>query len=54
MSYQVEYLPSVVKTLRKMDKYTRRILLEWIEKNLVDCLDPKLHGKPLTANQVGQ
>ena len=54
MKYQVEYLPQVVKTLEKMDKYTKRILLEWIEKHLVGCADPRIHGKPLTANRAGQ
>jgi len=54
MSYKVEYLPSVVRALEKMDKYTKRILIEWIEKNLVDCEDPRVHGKALTANRVGQ
>ena len=54
MKYSVEYLPQAVKTLEKMDKYTKRILIEWIEKNLVGCSDPRTHGKALTANRVGQ
>ena len=54
MSYRVEYLPQVVKTLEKMDKYTKRILFEWIDKNLEGCSDPRAHGKPLSANRVGQ
>ena len=54
MKYQVEYLPQVVKTLEKMDKYTKRIIVEWIEKNLVDCEDPRIHGKPLSSNRAGQ
>ena len=54
MKYKVEYLPQVFKTLEKMDKYTKRIIIEWIEKNLVVCEDPRIHGKPLTANSVGQ
>ena len=54
MKYKVEYLPSVVKKLQKLDKYTQRILLEWIEKNLVDCENPRIHGKALTANRVDQ
>ena len=53
MKYRVEYLPQVVKTLEKMDKYTKRIILNWIEKHLVDCEDPRAHGKPLTANRFG-
>ena len=54
MKYQVEYLPQVIKILEKMDKFTKRIIVEWIEKNLVDCENPRLHGKALTADRVGQ
>lgn len=54
MSYQVNYLPQVVKTLEKMDKYTKRIIVEWIEKNLVGCEDPRVHGKPLSSDRAGQ
>ena len=54
MKYKVEYLPQVFKTLEKMDKFTKRIIVEWIEKNLVDCENPKLFGKPLSANRAGQ
>ena len=52
--YQVEYLPSVFKTLEKMDKYTKRILVEWIDKNLVSTDNPRKQGKPLSANRKGQ
>ena len=54
MKYSVEYLPRVYKTLEKMDKFTRRMIVEWIEKNLVGCENPRQHGKPLTANRVGE
>ena len=54
MRYHVEYLPKVVKTLKKMDKFTKRIIYEWIDKNLEGCEDPRIHGKPLSANRVGQ
>ena len=54
MKYQVEYLPQVIKILEKMDKFTKRIIVEWIEKNLVDCEDPRIHGKPLSTNRAGQ
>ena len=42
------------KTLEKLDKFTKRIIIEWIEKNLVDTENPRAHGKPLTANRTGQ
>lgn len=54
MKYRVEYLPQVYKTLEKMDKFTKRIIVEWIEKNLVDCENPRQHGKPLTTDRMGQ
>ncbi len=54
MKYQVVYLPQVIKTLEKLDKYTKRIIVEWIEKHLVGCEDPRIFGKPLTANRVNQ
>ena len=52
--YKVEYTERAIKELRKMDKYTRQMLYSWIDKNLVNCENPKLHGKPLTANRKGQ
>ena len=54
MKYKVEYLPQALKALEKMDKFTKRIIVEWIEKNLVDCENPRQHGKPLAANRAGQ
>lgn len=26
----------------------------WIEKNLVGCPDPRVHGKPLSSNRAGE
>ena len=52
--YKVEYLPSVAKQIEKLDKYTKKIIVDWISKNLVDCENPRIHGKPLSANRAGQ
>ena len=54
MKYSVSYMPRVIQELEKMDRFTRRIIIGWIDKNLVNCEDPRIHGKPLTANRVGQ
>lgn len=54
MKYTVEYTPQAVRDLRKLDKQTRTFILSWIEKNLVDCENPRQHGKGLTANRSGQ
>ena len=54
MTYQVDYTPHAIKALEKMDKFTRRMLIGWIDKNLVGCSNPRAHGKPLSANRVEQ
>ena len=54
MKYTVEYTKQAVKELEKLDKYTRKIILLWIDKNLQDTEDPRIHGKALTADRVGQ
>jgi mRNA interferase RelE/StbE len=48
--YQVKYTESVLKKLKKIDKGEVRLLMSWIEKNLVNCEDPRIKGKPLKAN----
>ncbi len=52
--YKVEYLPKAIKNLRKLDKYTRNLIYAWIDKNLVDCENPRVHGKGLVGDKSGQ
>jgi mRNA-degrading endonuclease RelE of RelBE toxin-antitoxin system len=33
--YSIEYTQKAFKELKKMDKYRRKLILAWIEKNLV-------------------
>ena len=40
--------------MKKLDKYTQKILLTWMNNNLEGTDNPRQHGKPLTANRVGQ
>ena len=54
MTYKVEYTIQATMDLKKLDKHTRKFILAWIEKNLLDCLDPRHHGRGLTANRSGQ
>ena len=54
MTYHVELTESAKKELKKLDKYTQKIILLWLNKNLEGCKDPRVHGKPLTADRVGQ
>lgn len=54
MIYHVEFSESARIDLKKLDKYTQKIILIWLNKNLEGCDNPRVHGKPLTANRVGE
>ena len=54
MKYKVEYTKQAVKQLKKLDKSTASLIIGWIEKNLVDCENPRLYGKGLVANHRGE
>ena len=54
MSYRVEVTPRFEKEFKKLDRYTQKMLKAWIDKNLIGCNDPRVHGKGLTANRSGQ
>ncbi|MBQ1888731.1 MAG: type II toxin-antitoxin system RelE/ParE family toxin [Firmicutes bacterium] len=53
MKYSVETTVRFDREFKKLDRYTRKLLRAWIEKNLVDCADPRIHGKALTADLAG-
>lgn len=52
--YRVVFTDVAKKELKKLDKYTARLIIAWIRKNLEGCADPRQHGKSLTANRSGQ
>lgn len=52
--YSVEYSLGAIKDLKKLDKQTRLLIGSWIEKNLVDCKDPRAHGKALKGDRRGE
>ena len=52
--YKVEYTSKAIKSLRKLDTYTRNLILAWVEKNLEGCENPRIHGKGLVGDKVGQ
>ncbi|HFX3760692.1 TPA: type II toxin-antitoxin system RelE/ParE family toxin [Enterococcus faecium] len=53
MTYQVRYEREAQKALKKMDKFQAKVILNWIEKNLVGTDDPRRYVKGLTANKSG-
>jgi len=54
MIYQIVTTDKFDKSFKKTDKQTQKIIKAWIEKNLVGCENPRIHGKGLTANKSGQ
>lgn len=52
--YRVEYTSKAIKNLRKLDKNTRNLIYAWIDKNLVNCEDPRIHRKGLVGDKSGQ
>ena len=53
MSYSVEYTDDAVKQLKKMDRFTRTMILNWISKHLDETDDPFASGHALTGDKVG-
>lgn len=39
--------------MAKLDRGVQALILSWIEKNLLNCENPRAKGKPLTANYSG-
>ena len=54
MSYDVQTTQRFDREFKKLDRYTQLMIRSWINKNLVECADPRIHGKPLVANRKGQ
>ena len=54
MIYQLVTTDRFDKAFKKLDRQTQKIIKAWIDKNLMQCIDPRIHGKGLTSNISGQ
>ena len=54
MRYSLHTTSKFDKEFHKLDKYTKIMIKAWITKNLIDCENPRTHGKALTSNRKGQ
>lgn len=52
--YSVYYTKEALKNLKKLDKHSKNLIVGWIEKNLIDCENPRINGKALVENRSGQ
>ena len=53
MSYSLRYDEKALKQLKKMDRSVQKLITSWIEKNLIDTENPRLHGKGLSGDKSG-
>lgn len=51
--YKLFYTQKYAKALKKLDRPTQRLITSWIEKNLIDCEDPRSRGRALVADKSG-
>lgn len=54
MTYKIVTTDKFDKAFKKLDRQTQRIIKAWIDKNLMGCENPRIHGKGLTASRSGQ
>lgn len=54
MMYQLTTTDKFDKAFKKLDRQTQKMIKAWIDKNLIDCENPRIHGRGLTANRGGQ
>lgn len=50
MKYSLETTSRFDKELKKLDKYTQKLITGWIRKNLLGCENPRLIGKAMSAD----
>ncbi len=50
MTYQLRTDKKFDRAFKKLDPSVQRMLRDWIEKNLMDCEDPRNYGKALVGN----
>ena len=48
--FEIKFSVNALKDLKKLNKGTTKLIIHWIEKNLVNCIDPRQHGKALTGD----
>lgn len=53
-TYSVEYTRQALKALEKLSADIKERIVDWIEKNLVDCENPRLYGKALHGQLKGK
>lgn len=54
MKYKVVLSDKAKKQLKKIDRHISGLIIGWLEKNIQNCENPRVHGKALVENKSGQ
>ena len=54
MTYSVVFSNKARKQIKKMDRYTQAMIINWLDKHIEGCENPFLHGKVLNGNLNNQ
>ena len=54
MNYKLVFTDKAKKKINKIDKHTAAIIIGWLEKNIENCENPRIHGEGLVENKSGQ
>ena len=54
MKWEIRFSEAAVQQLKKMDRYTVKLIDAWIAKHLENTENPRAFGKPLAANRAGK
>lgn len=54
MNWSLEYSEKAKKQISKLDPTKRTIILSWMDKNINNCENPRLHGKGLVGDHSGE
>ena len=54
MAYSLVFSKEADKQVSKLEPGVRRMILKWLDKNIDGCIDPRIHGKAVSANRTGQ
>ena len=53
MVYQLKYEKKAIKQIQKLDNSVKIMLKKWIEKNLLNTENPRIHGTALVGDKSG-
>ena len=45
MKYKVIFTDKAKGQLKKLDKHIASLIIGWLEKNIQNCENPRIHGK---------